>query len=204
MTDPCVHEAARKRAAKPPVSQSNYWPTTTITEGMEVVRLVTSKEQWAQTGIFLESAKTYKFTANGEWLDKQYKSSPTGFQTRWTSPGHLLSSAVGRLKRVLTGGDEAKTSEAILARRQDQWLWFALIGVVANGIHADREEVAKERDPLPPTHETFLIGDMAASITPEKVVTSTATRTMLGTSTATTEARLHSQLVSTHRSSLGC
>lgn len=163
-----VHRAARRRAAKPPISQSGYWPTTTIKKGVTIKRPIRAREKWSSTGIFLEAGKTYTLSASGEWLDRKRKCGPGGFHTPKTSVGLMLSAGIGRFKRAITAGGKDESSKAMLSRRQDQWPWFSLVGMIANGVREGREDVADERDPLPPTHQTFLIGAGPVTVTPEK------------------------------------
>lgn len=161
-----VHNSARRRAAKPPISQSEYWPTTGIKNDMQITRPIRAKEQWSPTGIFLEKGKMYEFSARGEWLDKKTKSGPGGFSTSVFSPGHAVSAAIGQVKRAFSAQLRIKSNDAILSRRQDQWPWFALVGMVANGVREGRSGLPDEKDPTPPTHQSFLIGDKVVTFSP--------------------------------------
>lgn len=166
-SDRTVHKSAGRRAAKPPIAQSEYWPTATLGIGSEVSRPIRAKDPWAATGIFLQAGQTYELSARGEWLDSKQKTGPDGFPTRLMSLGHAASAGFGRLKRALVAQRDGRSSKAILSRRQDQWDWFALVGMVANGAREGRDAAEAERDPLPPTHQNFLIGAGPVTLTPK-------------------------------------
>jgi hypothetical protein len=162
-----VHHAARRRAAKPPIMQSDYWPTAKLSNESIVTRVIGAKRRWCRTGIFLEKGITYQFEAEGEWLDKHLKSGPEGLPNSLKSIGHAVSAGVGKLKRTVFRIESNEPTKATLSRRQDQWPWFALVGVIVNGDRNPRGGVPIERDTEPPMHQPFLIGTKSGPITPK-------------------------------------
>ncbi|WP_373636594.1 DUF2235 domain-containing protein [Yoonia sp. BS5-3] len=164
-----VHASARRRLAKPPITQSDYWPTGKLKKGAApVTRTIGAKHRWCATGLYLEKGATYHFEASGEWLDKSLKSGPEGLKNSFQAAGHAVLAGVGRLKRALFSIEDDQTSRAILSRRQDQWPWFALVGVIANGERQLKPGVPEEQDTEPPTHQPFLIGARAGPVVPRE------------------------------------
>lgn len=161
-----VDASARRRAAKPPILQSDYWPTVKLREGEDLTRIIGAKRRWCRTGVYLEKGVTYQMQASGEWLDKNLKSGPEGLSGSFKSVGHAASGAWSGLRRTVLGTKDNKTSQATLGRRQDQWPWFALVGVVANGLKEPMDGVPDERNTEPPKHEPFLIGQSLPAFTP--------------------------------------
>ncbi|MEP3846554.1 MAG: DUF2235 domain-containing protein [Paracoccaceae bacterium] len=165
--DDKVHESARVRAAKPPISQSTYWPTATLTTGSTVTRAIRAKERWSNTGIYLEEGKSYSFEATGEWLDADLKSGPEGVPNSLHRIGHAISAGIGGAKRLLLSIDCENSSRATLARRNDQWPWFSLIGFIANGYRDLPDGGHVEKLDEPPQHQTFLISSQTDAIVPK-------------------------------------
>lgn len=162
-----IHETARQRAAKPPISQSTYWPTAVLLKGSEVTRSIRAKEKWSSTGVYLEKGQSYSFEASGEWLDAGLKSGPEGLNSSMQRIGHAVGSGFGGLKRIFLSIDSDQSSLATLARRNDQWPWFSLVGFIANGHSELPPGTLIEEDSEPPQHQSFLIGSGTSSITPK-------------------------------------
>jgi hypothetical protein len=150
------HKSASDRFADPPIQQANYWPTAALKVGESKTFDVFARERWNATGLYL-AAGSYEFAASGQWLDASIKCDPDGKSDNEFQIGRLVQmagSALGvaeTLFRHATGNQQANF---LWTKRVDTMDWFALVGVVANGVGANAAG-----DPLPDT--TFLIGSNA-------------------------------------------
>jgi hypothetical protein len=151
IADKAFHASSVDRQKNPPLTGDAYWPTAAIAKGKSETRAIFAREHWNRTGIFLEAKVKYRFTATGQWLDASVKSGPQGTKDgnfQLAEVVHVAASAIGGLENVFRRMTGNKSADFWLTRREEKIPWFALVGVVANGIPADED--------VP--HETFEIG----------------------------------------------
>ncbi|NQT11445.1 MAG: DUF2235 domain-containing protein [Planctomycetes bacterium] len=150
-----VHDSALKRCVDPPIAQAPYRPTAVLKAGDERVLPVYASSRWNEMGVYLEAGAKCKFTASGQWMDRNIKCGPGG-----TSDGNfyvgelvqLAGSLWGKVEGVfqkLMGNEEA---DFFGTKREESYPWFALVGAIANCGNPDS-------DGTPARHETFLIGE---------------------------------------------
>jgi hypothetical protein len=163
--DISLHPSALTRQQRPPLTQAPYRPTRLLgvddTETLDVF----AAERWNDTGLYLEADATYRFEADGEWLDAAIPCSPAGdCQPRrfWGGLAHRLGTWVGNAERRFARMTGNPRVNFIGSRRIETAPWFALIGVVANG----RLQTQQDGSPLP--HETLVIGAGLEAWTPRQ------------------------------------
>jgi len=155
-----VHRSVTDRRKTPPISHAPYRTTVALgRKGASHQMTVYAIRPWNDSGLYLEAGKTYRFAAEGEWLDREIACGPEGTNDGKFQPAevaHVIGSAVTSLQSVfrkLTGNEEAAFK---LAKRHDQLQgrrvpWFCLVGAIANGGGADANG-------NPGPHESFVIG----------------------------------------------
>ena len=171
------HDSAIKRQSDPPISTFAYRPQRSLPAEVDV----RARYQWHDTGIYLEGGVAYDFTAVGQWIDGTIRCGPAGaddgnFQA--SRIAHFVGSLAGKLEPLLQLIPRNENADAFVSKRVDEYPWFSLVGVVANGYRKlpdghgplDPKGVPideKERDIFlrTPPHETFLIGE-SATFTP--------------------------------------
>lgn len=149
------HASACDRFDNPPLQQSAFWPTRELQVGQSMTVDVFAREHWNATGLFLSEGGEYELTANGEWLDSHIKCGPGGTNDGKFQIGEifqLAGSALGGVETMFRKATGNKDADFWGTKRAEEYPWFALIGVVANGSGAD-----ERGNPIP--HTTFLIGD---------------------------------------------
>jgi T6SS, Phospholipase effector Tle1-like, catalytic domain len=155
-----VSSSAAKRRDSPPISDAPYRATLPLlTKGDSRTLTVYAAQPWNETGLYLEQGVTYRFKAEGQWVDGSVACGPEGTNDGHFHPAetaHLIGTAIGELETLFkkaTGNREAdfrftKRHDRIDGRRVP---WFCLIGAIANGGKANANG-------QPGDHETFVIG----------------------------------------------
>ena len=153
--DPEVfHPFAFGRHDSPPLYEEVYWPTQAFEKEKSVSVSVYAREHWNQTGIFLKKGVRYLFEAEGEWLDSSIPCGPGGTNDGSFHFGELfqmVGSAVGEAENLWRGATGNAKADFWFTKRHEEWPWFALIGMVANGAGARRKQRPQE-------NQYFLIG----------------------------------------------
>lgn len=156
------HPSVLDRIRIPPITQCPYHGTRRLKKGDVLELPVYAREHWNRTGVYLEVGAEYKFTATGEWMDKDDAFTPDG-----KSDGGLGVGEIARGVGDFLGTMEGWFKHAVGNRAADFWgsrrvetaNWMALIGVVANdGV---RGAVAVANDGSPHAHQSFVIGSHA-------------------------------------------
>lgn len=164
-----VHASVIDRRENPPISHAPYRATVPLGEAAESRKItVYAMLPWNATGLYLEGGVKYRFTAEGEWLDRDIACGPEGTNDGKFQPSevaHLIGSAIGELETLFKKATGNRDANFRFSKRHDRLKgervpWFCLVGAIANGGRAD------ERG-LPGTHETFKIG-AECSYTPER------------------------------------
>lgn len=162
---PALHQSVLVRHANPPLAQAPFWPTRILQPGEKLGVEAFARPHWNATGLYLEQGVAYRFEAAGQWMDGSIPCGPAG-----STPGQnllaRLAYAIGecagwaeRFYRRATGNQRA---DFMFSKREEDYPWFALVGVVANGYGVD------ETTGDPDRHQSFLIGRGVASFRPEK------------------------------------
>jgi uncharacterized protein (DUF2235 family) len=158
------HPSVISRSSNPPIEQSPYWETTVLPVGASTAVDVFARPHWNATGVYLEKGVEYAFEASGQWIDSTIKCSPSGNTDAEFHFGDILQlagSALGKAEKLyqtLAGNEQA---DFWGTKRVEEYDWFALVGVIANGTGTD-----VDGNPIP--HETFLIGDGVPSYRPRE------------------------------------
>ena len=149
-----LHKSVRERQDNPPIAQAPYRPTQTLKVGDSKKLPIYSIEPWNETGLYIESGSTYRFTAEGQWLDRNIKCGPAGTSDGKFKAGevvHLAGSLWGKIEGVFKKLSGNEAADFAGTRREEKMPWFSLVGVVANGGDPDV-------DGTPAPHETIAIG----------------------------------------------
>lgn len=140
-----VHDSVLARSAAFVNAGRGYWSHRELVDTAECD--VPANDPWHFTGIYLEKDKTYHFTASGEWSDKDIRCDPAGRVIVGPLLQRVVRETVGGIDAVQRWAGDALNLQ--LARREDAFPWFCLVGAIANGACENGE------------HETFRIGDEA-------------------------------------------
>jgi uncharacterized protein (DUF2235 family) len=162
-----IHTSVWNRCDRPSIVQGDYWRTEVPLKGKPVTVTVYARDRWNSTGIYLNEGQAYRFSAEGEWKDDDITcdaDGPLAKESRNNLFTRLALTATGFVEKVYTGITGNHNVDVNLSLREDEYPWFSLIGVVANGwLPAVKPE--DKINHLP--HETFLIGKQA-KLTPKK------------------------------------
>jgi hypothetical protein len=152
--NPDISEAALKRQTNPPITQCPYREVKELNPAQSITLDIYAREQWNDTGIWLEAGQAYDFAASGEWMDDSIKCGPEGtadghFQL--AELAHVAGRGLGHLERWFKKLSGNRSADFRFTRRHEDCPWFSLVGAVANGGGHDAKG---HRVP----HEHFLIG----------------------------------------------
>lgn len=155
------HPSAWQRDKAPPITQCPYHhPTQLLKVGETAEDIeVQARNQWNETGIFLEAGAVYEFRANGEWVDKDLPCGPDGKRAgkfRIGDAVHAVLSGVGAIETAANKAFNTPGVDLPATRRNEDMPWFCLVGVIAND---DARQVANpDGDGSAPPHQMFRIG----------------------------------------------
>lgn len=128
-----------QRLNEPPIHQANYLKRRFFENGKVEVD-VYAVHRWYWTGIYLESGKTYKASAIGEWLDASIVCSPQGVKGDKFQLGeiaHKIGDFLGSLETIWKKYTENERADFFMTKREENADWFELIGAIANGQNPD-------------------------------------------------------------------
>jgi hypothetical protein len=134
-----------------------------LSQGGSVHVDVFARPHWNETGVYLEKGCEYAFEASGQWMDSTIKCDPTGVEGGHFQIGEIAQmagSALGQAETLYRTLSNNKQADFWWTKRVEDYDWFALVGVIANGVGTDANG-----DPIP--HETFLIGSGIPSFSPK-------------------------------------
>ncbi len=160
-----IHKSGRDRNGNSPLAQGDYWKTRIVEAGEAVSVDVFAREKWNNTGIYLEQGVSYEFAASGTWIDGSIVCGPAGTKDGKFQLGeavHVASSILGKSETIykrLAGNNQV---DFWCTRREEEIDWFALVGVIANGLSEMPQADAKTA-----YHEVFVIGS-GRPYTPKK------------------------------------
>ena len=147
-----LHDSVVKRCKSPPITQMPYRATKRLAVGASATIPVFAINPWNPTGLLLEAGAEYKFAAQGEWLDRDISCGPAGTKDGNFQPAEVVqvvSSLFGQAESLFRSITGSKDADFWLTKRHEDFPWFALIGVIANG---------QPEDDAPARHEEILIG----------------------------------------------
>lgn len=149
------HRSAIDRHSNPPLHEAAYWPSKYLRKSETVTLDIFARERWNATGLYLEAGTKYALTARGQWLDSDIKCGPAGsgdgkFELKEVF--HIASSGLGKLESLFSKISGNEKADFWWTKRVEDFPWFALVGVIANGAGADANG-------NPIDHEAFVIGD---------------------------------------------
>ena len=157
------HASVRARRVAPLLDQAAYLPARSLDDG-PVELDVYARHPWSWTGVYLESGRTYAFTARGRWFDGDVPSGPEGAGDgtfRLGKLAHRVGDLFGALETWWKSGPGREGADFIFSKRVEQADWLELIGAIADG-----------GNPRPDgTHDrahSFRIGAGPCEITPER------------------------------------
>ncbi len=148
-----IHQSAKDRQTSPPITEHTYRPTSFLSQNQPTSLKIFAAEEWNQTGIYMQAGEVYEFAASGEWLDSNIKSGPDG-STESFHFGKLVHDGIdvlGKLEGLWQKATKNENANIVFTKREEEYEWFALIGVIANGGNPTVGGA-------PEKHEAFLIG----------------------------------------------
>lgn len=131
-----LHPSTLDRHLNPPITQAPYHESIHLLPGQSHELQIFAAEPWNETGLWLGAGEHYRFSASGEWLDRNIRSGPAGTADGRFQLGelaHLAGALWGRIETTfkhLSGNDQADFKGT---RRIETLPWFALVGVIGNG-----------------------------------------------------------------------
>ena len=150
-----LDQSAITRNKNTPLLQGEYWPSHELVPSKSKTINIYARQHWNYTGLYLETGRTYHFTASGQWIDLKDRFSAAGQETRGfhlgdmaRSTGALLGEAETIFKNVTH-----KEADFWFTRRDEHAPWFALMGFVASQYGEDAKTLA--------VGESFTIGEQA-------------------------------------------
>lgn len=158
------HPSALDRWRNPPIEQAPYWRTRSLDQGQEAFIDVYAREHWNDTGFYLEAGAQYDLTAEGQWMDGDVPCDADGPQDGRFHLGRIAQmagSALGKAEKLFQTAAHDPQARFVWTKRVEECAWFALVGVLANGMGTDAQG-------NPATHETFLIGKSRSGFSPRQ------------------------------------
>lgn len=149
-----VHSSVVDRSREPPITQAPYRPTRSLRKGESITISIYADQPWNHTNLYLEQNVKYTFKAEGEWLDSSIKCGPAGTNDGKFQPGeivHIAGTLWGKAETLFRNITHNEQAEFKGTRRYEDYPWFSLIGVVADGGNP-------QPDGTPTEHTSFLIG----------------------------------------------
>ena len=153
--DMSVHESAKDRHKSPPITEYDYKPTHYIRINETNSLSIYAAQEWNDTGIYMKAGEVYQFEAMGEWIDGSIKIRPDGSDDGMFHFGNLVHyglDILGKAENFWKHITKNPNANQIFTKREEEYSWFSLIGVIANGGNLPVSS-------SPEKHETFLIGN---------------------------------------------
>lgn len=147
-----LHDSVINRCKTPPITQMPYRKTRRLQQGESHTDSIFALNPWNPTGLYLEAGTEYKFAAEGAWLDRNISCGPEGTEDGKFHPGEvaqMLGSLIGQGENLFKRITGSNAANFWLTKRHEDFPWFALVGVIANGLR-DGHTAA--------THEVLLVG----------------------------------------------
>ena len=113
-----------------------YRPTIRVTKGKSHALAIYADQPWNETGIYVEAGESYKFSASGQWVDRNIRCGPGGANDGHFQIGELAHAAgavLGKLEGLFKKVTKNEEADFKGTRRHEELDWFSLVGAVANG-----------------------------------------------------------------------
>lgn len=148
---PRLHSSLVERRHSPPIAQAPYGDSRSMTAGERATMPIFAIKPWNATGIYLEAGATYRFEAEGQWLDRTTRSGPGGMEDGKFEPADVinaLSDMLGQAEILFKRITGNKATDFWGSKRHEELKWFQLVGAVANGASEDEEMGVDEVIPI--------------------------------------------------------
>ena len=156
-TDPAnesdISPSAMERRQFPSSGFSMYWPTINLSAGDNFTLEISSEDWWVPTSLYLESGARYSFKSRGIWKDAKKPHGPNGATKETIQLGHRIGNFWEKIEVAATG-KKGEPSTFSPARRFPNSPWFALVGIIANGVGENEENKSAD------DHQDFTIGEL--------------------------------------------
>jgi hypothetical protein len=165
-TDPSFHPSVIERQNNPPITQAPYLPCRTLKAGESVALSIYADQHWNRTGIYLEAGASYRFTAEGEWMDRTIACDPGGTNDGKFNIGEIAQLAgtlFGKVEELFGKVFKNTSADFVGTRRIETAPWFSLIGAIANDGEDGKTNPAPDGSPSP--HEYLPIGSGPFNVT---------------------------------------
>jgi hypothetical protein len=133
---PRLHASLVERRQSPPISQAPYGESRTLRPGESTTLPIFAINPWNATGLYLEAGVTYKFSAEGQWLDRTVACGPGGTTDGNFQPAevfHVLAGIFGQAEILFKKLSGNKAADFWTTKRHEELNWFSLVGSIANG-----------------------------------------------------------------------
>jgi len=137
-----LHSSLVERRQSPPIAQAPYGESRGLKAGETVAIDVFAVNPWNRTGLYLEAGASYKFKAEGQWLDRTTPSGPAGMADGKFEPAdliHALADASGDAEILFKRLSGNAATDFWGTKRHEKLNWFSLVGAIANGAGEDAE-----------------------------------------------------------------
>lgn len=137
-----LHASLVQRRQSPPISQSPYGDSRGLKEGETAGFPVFALNPWNRTGLYLQAGGTYRFKAEGQWLDRTTASGPEGMADGKFEPAdliHALADLGGDAEILFKRLGGGAATDFWGTKRHEDLNWFQLVGAIANGAGEDAE-----------------------------------------------------------------
>lgn len=150
------HPSAIDRFNSPPISQAPYWGSLRLDIKESAVFTIHAAKKYNATQLYCQQGETYRFQAEGQWLQGKQKSNAKGIvlsSRPWAAISlwkHCLFHLIQKTWRILLRNPLARFPNT---RRINHGPWMCLQGEIANG------DAVNVQTGQPEAHETFYCGD---------------------------------------------
>ena len=127
-----LHESVRLRREVPPVNQGIYRRTRSFTNKKVEVDIY-AKHHWYWTGVYLKKGQSYRFSADGEWIDGTIATAPAGASDGQFNIGelaHLAGSLLGSIEGAWRYLRKKDIADFVGTKRVEDADWFSLVGAI--------------------------------------------------------------------------
>lgn len=137
-----LHASLVERRQSPPIAQAPYGESRGLKAGESATFSIFAINPWNRTGLYLDAGASYKFKAEGQWLDRTTPSGPEGMEDGKFEPAdliHALANAGGEAESIFKRLGGSAATDFWGTKRHEDMNWFQLVGAIANGAGEDAE-----------------------------------------------------------------
>ena len=131
-----LHSSIFDRRDNPPIEQARYLPLQEEFPTIPTEFDVHANQPWNWTGVYLSNDHTYRFTATGQWLDRDIACGPAGMTDGKFNIGELIYAAgdlLGAAEKVYRRMSGREAADFMGSKRCEHADWFELVGAIADG-----------------------------------------------------------------------